>query len=100
MCREIKECFESLSTDPDCRVIMLTGAGKNFTAGMACLGLGLWRVDVVLRCVGLDLQEFAPKLLETKGGDGARNAMKLQIMIRSLQDSISALEKVGQGARP
>lgn len=32
--REIKECFTSLSDNPDCRVIVLTGAGKHFTAGL------------------------------------------------------------------
>ncbi len=31
--REIKECFNGLNSDPDCRVVLLTGAGKNFTAG-------------------------------------------------------------------
>lgn len=31
--REIKQCLDGLNSDPDCRVVMLTGAGKNFTAG-------------------------------------------------------------------
>lgn len=31
--RDLKECFDTLSVDPDCRVVMVTGAGKNFTAG-------------------------------------------------------------------
>lgn len=32
--REIKECFDALNEDPDCRVIVLSGAGKHFTAGL------------------------------------------------------------------
>ena len=31
--REILECFEHLSTDGGCRAVVLSGAGKNFTAG-------------------------------------------------------------------
>ena len=26
-------CFEKLSVDPDCRVVILSGAGRMFTAG-------------------------------------------------------------------
>ena len=33
MYREIKQCLDGLNSDPDCRVVVLTGAGKNFTAG-------------------------------------------------------------------
>lgn len=32
--REIKECFDKLSENPDCRVIVVSGAGKLFTAGL------------------------------------------------------------------
>lgn len=31
---ELKACFESLSENPDCRAIVLSGAGKYFTAGL------------------------------------------------------------------
>lgn len=31
---EIKQCFEELSENSDCRVIILTGAGKHFTGGL------------------------------------------------------------------
>lgn len=31
--REMVECFNQLSTDPECRVVVLTGAGPVFTAG-------------------------------------------------------------------
>lgn len=32
--REIKECFDALNENPDCRVVVLSGAGKHFTAGL------------------------------------------------------------------
>ena len=32
MSRKFKQCFDTLSLDLDCRVVMATGAGKNFTA--------------------------------------------------------------------
>lgn len=31
---DIKQCFEDLNENPDCRAIVLTGAGKHFTAGL------------------------------------------------------------------
>lgn len=31
--REIKKCFQSLGNDENCRVIVLSGAGKIFCAG-------------------------------------------------------------------
>ena len=39
--------------------------------------------------------DFAPKLTQLDGGDTARKAMALRTMIRSMQDSFTALEKVG-----
>lgn len=52
--RDIKACFETLSTNPDCRVIVLSGAGKHFTAGidlndMMKLGAELGEYDDVAR---------------------------------------------------
>lgn len=32
--RDIKQCFDDLSENPECRAIVLTGAGKHFTAGL------------------------------------------------------------------
>ena len=31
--REMVECFQQISEDTDCRAVVLTGAGKIFTAG-------------------------------------------------------------------
>ena len=39
--------------------------------------------------------DFAPKLTQLDGGDTARKAMALRTMVRSMQDSFTALEKVG-----
>jgi enoyl-CoA hydratase len=33
--REIRECFERVDDDSDTRVVLLSGAGKNFTGGVA-----------------------------------------------------------------
>lgn len=30
----MKECFDALSENPDCRAIVLSGAGKAFTSGL------------------------------------------------------------------
>lgn len=31
--RELNDCFASLNDNSECRVIVLTGSGKHFTAG-------------------------------------------------------------------
>lgn len=31
---EVKECFDALNENPDCRVIVLSGSGRLFTAGL------------------------------------------------------------------
>lgn len=30
----MKQCFDALNENPECRVVLLTGAGKLFTAGL------------------------------------------------------------------
>lgn len=32
--REMVECFTQIAEDPDCRVVVVSGAGEVFTAGM------------------------------------------------------------------
>lgn len=39
--REIGEAFKALSDDKDCRVVVLSGAGRSFTAGGCSLILQL-----------------------------------------------------------
>eukprot|EP00971_Amphidinium_carterae_P010605 209484-Amphidinium_carterae.1 len=32
--RELKIAFDAIAVDPDCHVVILTGRGKSFTAGL------------------------------------------------------------------
>lgn len=59
---ELKHCFEELSDDPDCRVIVLTGAGKHFTAGLDLKEALEWGQELA------DIEDSARKgaYLETK----------------------------------
>lgn len=71
---ELKKCFESLSVNPDCRVIVLSAAGKHFTAG----------IDLTdMMSLGQDLAEI---------DDVARKGVYLERTIKLYQDSISSLE--------
>lgn len=72
---EVGKCFEQLGDSPECRVIVLSAAGRLFTAG-------------------IDLNDFAkmaPQLAEMD--DVARKCKMLEKMIKQYQDSISSLEK-------
>nr|XP_031836332.1 delta(3,5)-Delta(2,4)-dienoyl-CoA isomerase, mitochondrial isoform X1 [Nomia melanderi] len=75
MWKEFKICFNELAVEPECRVIILSGADKGFCSG----------IDVQ------DLVNFAPKLAEQE--DVARKCKILQLMIKEYQDSLSAIEK-------
>jgi enoyl-CoA hydratase/carnithine racemase len=76
MWADLRAIFAHLSASPDCRAIILSGAGKGFTAG-------------------LDLQDhidlFAPS--SEPGSDAARQAFAKLPLIASYQDSISSLER-------
>ncbi|XP_067640628.1 uncharacterized protein [Eurosta solidaginis] len=71
---EIKQCFEHLGTNPECRVVVLSGSGKHFTGG-------------------LDLGD-AMKLSQDLGSadDVARRGALLERTIKLYQDSMSSLE--------
>ncbi|XP_004529483.1 delta(3,5)-Delta(2,4)-dienoyl-CoA isomerase, peroxisomal [Ceratitis capitata] len=71
---EVKQCFEHLSTNPECRVIVLSAAGKHFSGG-------------------LDLTD-AMKLGQDLGAqdDVARKGAFLEHTIKLYQDSMSSLE--------
>lgn len=71
--REMRDCFASLSTEPDCRAIFITGAGKLFTAG-------------------LDLQD-AVSMFNMDVSDPSRRAVILRNIIRDYQDSFTNIEK-------
>lgn len=73
--REIRECFNALAQDPDCRSIVITGAGKLFTSG-------------------LDLTESGIDFHSDEGNqDVARRAFHLKRKILEYQNSFTAIEQ-------
>lgn len=73
--RETAECFNEISADKDCRVIVLSGAGKLFTAGLDLSDFG----------------EFAQILMGDE--DIARKAFALKRIVKRCQDAFNAIEK-------
>lgn len=78
---EIIQCFEQLGEDSDCRVVLLTGAGKNFTAGLDIVDFA---------------QDFFSQTSSDDGRDVARKAMDFRKTVKSMQYSFTAIEKVSQ----
>ncbi|XP_069500309.1 delta(3,5)-Delta(2,4)-dienoyl-CoA isomerase, mitochondrial isoform X3 [Ambystoma mexicanum] len=72
--REMVECFSKIAQDSDCRVVVLSGAGKLFTSG-------------------IDLADFGTSVMQPKGGDTARNAWNLRKKIMEYQETFNVLEK-------
>ncbi|XP_045781241.1 delta(3,5)-Delta(2,4)-dienoyl-CoA isomerase, mitochondrial [Maniola jurtina] len=74
MWKELEACFSSLNVNPECRVIVLSGQGKHFTAGI----------------------DFNSLLEETSKAedfdDIARKARILNTLISYCQDGITSLE--------
>lgn len=75
MWKEFKICFNELATESECRVIILSGVGKAFCAG----------IDVE------NLMEFGQDLIKHK--DIARKCKILQLKIKEFQESFDAMEK-------
>ncbi|KAL4237790.1 putative enoyl CoA hydratase [Mactra antiquata] len=73
---EIGACFEKLNDDSDCRAIVLSGAGKIFTAGLDLTDLG---TVIALR--------------EDSELDIARKAFKLKKFLTVWQENFNAIEK-------
>ncbi|KAL5283707.1 ECH1 family protein [Megaselia abdita] len=71
---EVKECFENLHINPDCRAIVLSGAGKHFTAGIDMTSMMM---------MGQELGEIE---------DVSRKGYVMEPLIKLYQDSVSALE--------
>ncbi|KAH8270729.1 hypothetical protein KR044_012692, partial [Drosophila immigrans] len=72
---EIKDCFEALAINPDCRAIVLSAAGKHF-------------------CAGIDLTSMMSLGQQmTESDDVARKGHMLERTIRLYQDSITAVER-------
>lgn len=74
MWKELNDCFASLNDNSECRVILLTGSGKHFTAGIDFNSL-------------LEEEQKAQEY-----DDVARKARIFQNLIGYCQDGITALE--------
>lgn len=71
---DVKECFENLHINPDCRAIVLSGSGKHFTAG----------IDLT------SMMQLGQELGEIE--DVSRKGYVLEPLIKLYQDSVSSLE--------
>ncbi|XP_030074226.1 delta(3,5)-Delta(2,4)-dienoyl-CoA isomerase, mitochondrial [Microcaecilia unicolor] len=72
--REMVECFNEIAGDSECNAVVLSGAGKAFTAG-------------------IDLMELGGALLQPPGDDVARRAWNLRKNIVGAQESFTVIEK-------
>ncbi|XP_042369911.1 delta(3,5)-Delta(2,4)-dienoyl-CoA isomerase, mitochondrial-like [Plectropomus leopardus] len=71
---EMVDCFNGIAEDPDCRVVVVSGAGKIFTAG-------------------IDLMDMASDVLQPEGDDVARNSWNMRKIITKYQETFSIIEK-------
>lgn len=98
--REMVECFQTLSEDSSCRVVLLTGAGKSFTAGQTERILQPYMpAGSPPPLSGLDLVDFAPMFSQfqsTTPDDVARRTYLVRRLIEPMQASFTAIEKVEQ----
>ncbi|XP_008572160.1 PREDICTED: delta(3,5)-Delta(2,4)-dienoyl-CoA isomerase, mitochondrial [Galeopterus variegatus] len=71
---EMVECFNKIAQDTDCRAVVISGAGKMFTAG-------------------IDFLDVVSNLLQPQGDDAARISWKLCKLITRYQETFSVIEK-------
>ena len=95
------DCFGRLSEDSSCRVVLLTGSGKHFTSGIRVHYFTELYAHNFSYMTGLDLVDFAPMFTSFQSGshgdggtDVARKAFLISQMVRPMQDSFTAIEKV------
>lgn len=72
--REMVQCFNELAENPDCRVVVVSGSGKVFTAG-------------------IDLMDMASDVLQPEGDDMARISWNMRRTIAKYQETFSVIEK-------
>ncbi|XP_034494522.1 delta(3,5)-Delta(2,4)-dienoyl-CoA isomerase, mitochondrial isoform X2 [Ailuropoda melanoleuca] len=72
--REMVECFNKIARDPDCRAVVISGAGKMFSAG-------------------IDLMDMASEILQPHGDDVARISWYLRNLISRYQETFNVIEK-------
>ncbi|XP_058136188.1 delta(3,5)-Delta(2,4)-dienoyl-CoA isomerase, mitochondrial [Dasypus novemcinctus] len=72
--REMVECFNKIAQDSDCRVVVISGAGKMFTSG-------------------IDLMDMASHIMQPRGEDVARMSWYLRDIISRYQETFSVIEK-------
>lgn len=71
---EMVDCFNKIAGDPDCRVVVFSGAGKIFTAG-------------------IDLMDMASDILQPEGDDTARISWNLRKIVTKYQETFTVIEK-------
>ncbi|KAM6959533.1 delta(3,5)-Delta(2,4)-dienoyl-CoA isomerase, mitochondrial [Aplochiton taeniatus] len=71
---EMVDCFTQIAEDPDCRVVVVSGAGKMFTAG-------------------IDLMDMASDVLQPLGDDMARRSWNLRTIIAKYQETFTVIER-------
>ncbi|XP_035536031.1 delta(3,5)-Delta(2,4)-dienoyl-CoA isomerase, mitochondrial [Morone saxatilis] len=71
---EMVDCFNEIAGNPECRVVVVSGAGKIFTAG-------------------IDLMDMASDVLQPEGDDTARVSWNLRKIITKYQETFSVIEK-------
>ncbi|XP_063060428.1 delta(3,5)-Delta(2,4)-dienoyl-CoA isomerase, mitochondrial [Engraulis encrasicolus] len=71
---EMVDCFKNIASDPECRVVVVSGAGKIFTAG-------------------IDLMDMASDVLQPEGDDIARTSWNMRRIISKYQQTFSVIEE-------
>ncbi|XP_057207656.1 delta(3,5)-Delta(2,4)-dienoyl-CoA isomerase, mitochondrial-like [Triplophysa rosa] len=71
---EMVDCFNQIAEDKECRVVVFSGAGKIFTAGIDLLGM-------------------ASDIMQPEGDDTARISWNLRQIIAKYQETFSVIEK-------
>ncbi|XP_071962486.1 delta(3,5)-Delta(2,4)-dienoyl-CoA isomerase, mitochondrial-like [Antedon mediterranea] len=71
--KEFTECFDTIAHDPDCRVVILSGAGKAFTAG-------------------LDIMDHSELLIRDEDVDIGRAAFQIRKTVAELQKTFLSIE--------